>query len=501
MRYIVQPKLKGAKINKNIYGQFSEHLGRCIYGGLFVGKDSKIENVRGIRSDVVDALKKMGIPNLRWPGGCFADEYHWRDGIGEPSSRKKMINTNWGGVTEDNSFGTHEFLDLCEQLGCEPYINLNVGSGTVQEMEEWVEYMTSANVSPMTALREKNGRKEPWNVKFLGIGNENWGCGGNMRPEYYADEYRRYQTFVHQYGAEKPFKIACGAGTGFKGPNLEWTHSLMKNAGKMMDGLSLHYYTVPGASWEHKGSATDFDEDTYYRTLVFAQYIDELLAKQDAAMSEYDPEKRVWIILDEWGTWFDVEPGTNPGFLFQQNTMRDALVAGITMNAMQHHADRLKMANIAQLVNVLQSPILTEGEKMVLTPTYHAFEMYQKHQENTLLGSLLETASVDTPDGKLPVVSETASEDKDGNIVITLTNASAKDAANISLRIDGEKYEFASGRLLTGDIHDKNTFDEKNAVAPKAFKAVKTLCADDNGTEAELTLPSCSLAELLFKRA
>ncbi|NMA34672.1 MAG: alpha-N-arabinofuranosidase, partial [Clostridiaceae bacterium] len=368
-------------INKNIYGHFSEHLGRCIYGGIWVGKDSPIPNTDGIRNDVADALKKLRIPVLRWPGGCFADEYHWMDGIGPYEDRPKMINTHWGGVVEDNSLGTHEFMGFCELIGAEPYISGNVGSGTVYEMQQWVEYITFDGKSPMADLRKANGREEPWKLKYFGIGNENWGCGGNMRAEYYADVYKRYATYVRNFGDNRIFKIACGSGNF----DTNWTEVLMREAGRFMDGLSLHWYTIPTGNWSDKGSATEFGEDEWFGAMRNTLIMEKLIAMHSNIMDKYDPEKKVAMIVDEWGTWCNVEPGTNPGFLFQQNSVRDALVAGINLNIFNSHCDRVQMANIAQLINVLQSVILTEGEKMVLTPTYHVFDMYKEHMGNKLL--------------------------------------------------------------------------------------------------------------------
>ncbi|HEX8833240.1 MAG TPA: alpha-L-arabinofuranosidase C-terminal domain-containing protein, partial [Abditibacteriaceae bacterium] len=338
------------RINPNIYGHFAEHLGRCIYEGFWVGEDSHIPNTRGIRNDVVEALHNLNIPVLRWPGGCFADEYHWMDGIGPRESRTGVVNTHWGGATENNHFGTHEFFDLCELLGAAPYICGNVGSGAVLEMQQWVEYCTHPGGSPMADLRRKNGREEPWKLPFFGVGNESWGCGGNMRPEYYADEYRRYQTYVRHYTADRIYRIACGANSA----DYEWTEVLMRRAGGFMDGLSLHYYTIAG-QWEKKGSSTEFSEDEYFATLQNCLQIEELVTRHGAIMERYDPQKRVGMIVDEWGTWWDVEPGTNPGFLYQQNTQRDALVAGLSLNVFNAHCDRVQMANIAQTVNVLQA--------------------------------------------------------------------------------------------------------------------------------------------------
>ena len=375
----ILPEQGNQVISKNIYGQFSEHLGSCIYGGIWVGEGSSIPNTNGYRNDVLNALKNLKIPVLRWPGGCFADEYHWTDGIGPREKRPKMVNNNWGGVVEDNSFGTHEFLNLCEMLGCEPYISGNVGSGTVEEMAKWVEYMTSDGDSPMANLRRANGRNKPWNVKYLGVGNESWGCGGNMRPEYYADLYRRYSTYCRNFDGNNLYKIASGASD----YDYNWTDVLMKQVGDRMNGLSLHYYTI--RDWNDKGSATQFNGDDYYKTLAKCSEIEDVLIKHIGTMDKYDPKKKIGLLVDEWGTWFDVEPGTNPGFLFQQNTLRDAFVAAISLNIFNKYSDRVRMANIAQIVNVLQSMILTKDDKMVLTPTYYIFDMYKVHQDATYL--------------------------------------------------------------------------------------------------------------------
>jgi alpha-N-arabinofuranosidase len=457
-------------INRNIYGHFSEHLGRCIYEGIWVGEDSPIPNTNGIRNDVVAALKQLQIPVLRWPGGCFADEYHWKDGIGPREGRKRMINTHWGGVVENNHFGTHEFLELCEMLECEPYISGNVGSGTVQEMSEWVEYMTFDGVSPMAELRKQNGREKPWKVKYFGVGNENWGCGGNMRPEYYADEYRKYQTYVRNYGENKIYKIACGPNDF----NYEWMEVLMREAARYMDAISLHYYTVTGPSWEDKGMATDFTDDEWYTTLRKTLIMDELLKRHSTIMDKYDPEKRVGLIVDEWGTWFNVEPGTNPGFLYQQNTIRDALVAGVTLNIFHDHSERVQMANLAQVINVLQAVILTEGEKMVLTPTYHVFDMYKVHQDATSLAATVDSAPYTRGGESIPQVSVSASKDAAGRIHISLCNLDSDSAADIEIDIRGLAAQGlqVTGTELTAGVKDAhNTFEQPGAVAPTAYDA------------------------------
>lgn len=458
------------KINRNIYGHFSEHLGRCIYEGIWVGEDSPIPNTEGIRNDVLDALKQLNIPVLRWPGGCFADEYHWKDGVGPRENRKQMVNTHWGGVVENNHFGTHEFLRLCELLGCEPYISGNVGSGTVQEMSEWVEYMTFDGVSPMAAWRQENGREKPWNVKYFGVGNENWGCGGNMRPEYYADLYRRYQTYVRNYGENKIYKIACG-------PNVDdyrWMETVMREAHPYMDAISLHYYTIPGEFWTGKGPATGFSEQEWFTTMKKALHMDELITRHSVIMDQYDPNKRIGLIVDEWGTWFDVEPGTNPGFLYQQNTIRDALVAGLTLNIFHEHNDRVVMANIAQIVNVLQSVILTEGEKMILTPTYHVFDMYKVHQDAERLATHHSGADYEMNGEKIPQVSVTASRDEAGKIHVSLCNVSHAEQSDVKIQLRGLSGAVKQivGRQLAADSLDAhNTFESPEVLKPAAFTA------------------------------
>lgn len=494
----VHPDQGRETISKHIYGQFAEHLGTCIYGGLWVGEDSDIPNTDGYRNDVLKALKELQIPNLRWPGGCFADEYHWMDGIGPRENRPRMVNNNWGGTVEDNSFGTHEFLNLCELLGCEPYVSMNVGSGTVQETAQWVEYMTAED-GPMAKLRKQNGREKPWKVKYIGVGNESWGCGGNMRPEYYADLYRRYSTYCREYDGNELFKIASGASD----YDYRWTEVLMKNVGSRMHGLSLHYYTVAGWS-ESKGSATRFDDDQYYWTLGKCLEIEDVVKKHIAIMDKYDPRGRVALMVDEWGTWWDEEPGTIRGHLYQQNTLRDAFVAALTLNVFHKYAGRVKMTNIAQIANVLQSMILTREDKMVLTPTYHVFNMYKVHQEATHipLGISCDTMRVRSDfyarkegERKLPLISVTASRNAEGTMHISLANVSLTEENEVLIDLGTSDADRVEGTILTARTIDAhNTFENPDLVKPQEFKGVRL----KKGT-LRVKLPAKSIVTLAVK--
>jgi len=490
-RLIINSRNKKSKISRHIYGHFSEHLGRCVYGGIFVGKDSGIPNKNGMRTDVVDALRHIKVPNLRWPGGCFADEYHWEDGIGPVENRKRMVNTHWGGVVEDNSFGTHEFMELCGQIGCEPYVNGNVGSGSVREMQEWVEYMTFDGESPMTLLRAENGRKEPWSLKFFGVGNENWGCGGNMKAEYYADVYRHYQTYIRNFGENKICRIACGANDN----NYHWTKVMLDKARCYMDALTLHYYTITSGNWEDKGSAVDFTEAGFYQTLSSALKMEELVENHSRIMDYYDPDNRIGLIVDEWGTWHNVEEGTNPGFLYQQNTMRDALVAAVTLNIFNRNSKRVIMANLAQTVNVLQSVIHTDDDKMLLTPTYHVFDLYKGHMDATLLDSYVESVEIGHEKAVVPNLDATASQDAKGKVHITLSNLSADEPKEIDCILAGleEKNGLKiTARILSGKIDAKNDFNSPDAVKVCDYNDIKP-----TSDGCRFIIPACAVMEIV----
>jgi alpha-L-arabinofuranosidase len=458
-------------ISRFIYGQFAEHLGHGIYGGIWVGENSAIPNTRGIRNDVVQALKNIHVAAVRWPGGCFADEYHWRNGIGPRADPPKMVNTNWGGVTEDNGFGTHEFMDLCEQLGCEPVICGNIGSGTVNEMADWVEYLTSDGDNPMTALRRKNGREKPWKVKYWSVGNETWGCGGIMTADHYANEFARYSFFLKNYGGNTLCKISSG---GLQ-EDYRWTETIMKKwkdtdgwLKGYLGGYSLHYYTV--ADWNAKGSATLFDEHDWFTTLKATLKMDELVTRHSEIMDAYDPQKRIGLIVDEGGNWFDVEPGTNPGFLYQQNSLRDAMVAAVNLNIFHTHCDRVKMANIAQMVNVLQSMILTRDRDIVLTPTYYVFKMYNVHQDAALLPVDVHCASYSNGKDSIRTLSASASRDKGGTIHISVANLHSTKAQDVRCELKGAAGSKVSGEIITAaTLNAYNDFGRPESVNIKPF--------------------------------
>ncbi len=473
-------------INPNIYGHFAEHLGWCIYGGVWVGEDSPIPNTGGIRNDVVAALKKLKPAVIRWPGGCFADDYHWQDGVGPRAQRPRRVNIHWGEVVESNAFGTQEFIRFCRMVGAEPYIVGNVGSGAVRELREWVEYCNFPGDSTLAQQRAADGSPEPLDVTYWGVGNENWGCGGSFSPEDYCTEFRRYATYVRGFGKQL-YVIACGS----PGNDLEWTTRFFRKLRKdywdfnNLHGYAAHYYCGTA------GTATEYTVDQWYELIARGLYMEDLVVQQRAAMDAYDPSRKVGLIVDEWGTWHPVEPGTNRAFLFQQNSLRDALVAATSLDIFNRHADKVVMTNIAQTINVLQAMILTQGEKMLTTPTGHVYEMYAPHQGGTALRTVIESdAATYTAAGKeqqVATVSGSASL-KGKTLFLTLTNAHATDAVDVTVELlGGAAAVGGTGRVLTGEIHVHNTFDAPDTITPQPC----TLNAA--GATFTITLPPASV--------
>jgi alpha-N-arabinofuranosidase len=492
-KIILDTDLAKTKINKHIYGHFAEHLGRGIYGGVYVGEgNTKIANTAGVRNDIIEALKALKVPNMRWPGGCFADAYQWKDGIGPKKDRPSMINAWWGGVKEDNSFGTHDFLDLCERIGAEPYLAGNVGSGTVKDLSDWVSYVNHPGGSPMATLRQQNRREKPWNVKMWGVGNEAWGCGGNMTAEYYANIYRQYATFMNDWSSDaKLFRVASGANDG----DYNWTETLMKNIPlTMLSGVALHHYSV--LDWKDKGPSVAFSEAQYFKTMQEAWKMEEFITRHSTIMDKYDPDKKVALLVDEWGGWYNVEEGTNPGFLYQQNTMRDAMIAGLTLNIFNNHADRVRGANLAQMVNVLQAVILTQEEKMLLTPTYHVMKMYNVHQDATLIPIQIEAPDYQFGGNKLAAVSASCPRDASGKVNISLTNISYSRSDEVTIQLRGETFSRVSGQILSSaKINDHNTFNKPENISVIDFKNARL-----EKQVLKLTIPAHSVIVLKIEK-
>jgi alpha-N-arabinofuranosidase len=458
------------RISKHIYGHFAEHVSRVIYDGIYVGEDNaNIPNTNGVRNDIIKALKDLNIPNLRWPGGCFADTYHWKDAIGPKSERKPIENLSWGNYREDNSFGTHEFLNLCELLGAEPYLAVNMNSGTVREAVEWAQYVNHENgTSYLTDLRAKYGRSKPWNVKYWGIGNESWDCGGHMSADYYINLYKQYATAITSYfNSENLFRIAVGPGF----PDYNWTETVMREVpARRIEGLSIHHYAV---NWNHKSSSYEFNNEEYFRTMETAWFMDEFIIRNCEVMDKYDPQKRVALIVDEWGGWYDIDTSGN-GALYQQNSIRDAMIAGLTLNIFNNHSDRVRMANLAQTVNALQAVILTKNEKMILTPTYYVMEMYKVHQDALLVPVQVESKYFVLGDKKIKAVSVSASIDKTYKMHISLTNIDNQNSQQLIIDLKGFNAKKVTGRILTSSkVQDHNTFDNPTKVVPVGYNDAK----------------------------
>jgi alpha-N-arabinofuranosidase len=478
----------GAKIDRHIFGQFAEHLGRGIEEGVWVGEDSPIPNVRGIRKDVTAALRELHVPVVRWPGGCFADEYHWRDGIGPRAQRPATLNTNWGGVPESNAFGTHEFLDFVDMIGADAYINGNLGTGSAREMAEWLQYMTSDRPTSLTAERARNGHPKPWKIAYFAVGNEAWGCGGNMRPERYVDLFRQDANFLKAPEGARPLIVASGGND----DDTSWTTALISKGGPDLGAISFHAYTIPGDHWQSKGSATGFPADQWISTLAHTLRMEQYIAQNTAVMDKQDPAKKVSFAVDEWGTWYDTQPGLDPGFLYQQNTLRDAVVAALNANIFEHHADRVRLANIAQMVNVLQAMILTQGARMILTPTYHVFKMYVPFQDATSLAAELKTPQYTEAGQSVPALSLSAARTAAGAIVIALVNLDPNQAMATSIAIRGAKPSRVAGTILTAAAMDAhNTFENPDVIHPVPFQAAKF-----SGDSVSLSLPAKSIVVL-----
>jgi alpha-L-arabinofuranosidase len=495
VRIKVASEAPGPRVERHVFGHFVEHLGRCLYDGLWVGEDSPVPNVRGWRRDAVEALREIGAPNLRWPGGCFADDYHWRDGVGPRAARPRGVSA-WWGAAEPNTVGTHEFLDLCAATGAEPYICGNVGSGTVQEMRDWVEYLNApAGASSLADLRAAHGRREPAGVRLWAVGNESWACGGNMRPEYYADLYRRFATFLRDFPEAPLWRVGCGP----RDDDYTWTEVMMRACGRpllggqrLMQALALHYYCVPG-DFPPSRSATRFGEEDWDELMARTARMEEFIAGHSAIMDRHDPERYVALAVDEWGAWHAPEPGTPPGHFHQQGTVRDAVMAGYTLNTFIRHASRVRVANLAQTANVVHALFLTDGPRLLRTPTWDVFALYRGHHDALALPVELDGAGERAWQGRrYPALSAAASRAADGSVNLTLCNLDY--ARPLAVAVECGALAAAGARgLRSAAPQDHNTF-----ATPDAVRARAVATPARSGTAWETELPPHSVTTLTF---
>jgi alpha-N-arabinofuranosidase len=470
-----------ARISKHIYGHFAESPGTAVYPGIWVGPDSSIPNTRGIRKDVVEALQNVKAANLRWPGGAYAERYRWRDGIGPLSSRKPHEEFN----DETNEFGTHEFLDFCDMVGCEPYLCCSTTSGTVEEARDWLRYLTADDDSGPAKLRRKNGRREPWNARLWAVGNEVWAyCD---KPAPYAGKFLEYEEAMRAATDQDLYLVACGPG----GTRYDWTDTLMRIVGTRMEGLAFHHYTLAGP-WADKGPALGFTEQHWALSMQNSFGIETMVYKHSEIMDRYDPGKKVALVMDEWGVWHSGASHMPEDCPHSPGTIRDAIVAAMMLNMFNNHCERLRVANIAMLVNALHPLYITHEDRLLRTPTSHVYEMFTVHHEATML-PLITTADRGLPyDYTMPGFNASASRDDAGRIHLTLCNVTVDSDREISCRLASGNINSARGRILTSDAIDgHNTFREPDRVAPAPFEGASI----DNGI-VKIALPARSVVLL-----
>ncbi len=462
------------RIRPELHGQFAEHLGSCIYGGLWLGKD--------YRRQAVDYLRALEIPVLRWPGGCFADDYHWRDGIGPAAKRPKSVNLHWGKYVEDNSFGTHEFIRLCRLIRTEPYLAGNVGTGTPQELRDWMEYCNHPAGSSLSDERAANGSPEPFGVRYWGVGNENWGCGGQMTPEEYAAHYRRFSTFLRGFGDARPFLIACGPSRN----DLDWSRRFLDAMGRRLgqiQGFAMHFYS------RGRDYATQFTVDAMQEQLSSFAGLEKAILDQRALLDKYDPKRNVGLMVDEWGVWDRMVPEEEKryGRLWQQITMRSAVAAALGLNVFHRQADKLIMGNLAQMVNVLHALLLTEGDRTVRTSTYYVWELMKPHRGKTAV-------RVENPDTAPLGLSVSASR-QEKELVLTFVNPKHDAAVTVNCTLAGSTAAGGSARILHHqDLNACNTFDQPDRIVPRPHPVSAT------GSAIRLELPPLSVATVLVRR-
>jgi alpha-N-arabinofuranosidase len=473
-------------IRPAIQSQFAEHIGGVIYDGIWVGPESKVANIGGIRKTLVEHVKQLGPVVVRWPGGCFADKYHWRDGIGPPANRPRRFG-RWREETETNQFGTHEFVRFCQICGVEPYFAANVGTGSPEEFQQWVEYANApAGSTTLADERATNGRSDPFRVRYWGVGNESWGCGGKFTPEDYCREYRRFTEWLPQYGVPL-YLIAAGPNSN----DLDWTRRFFARwadgAKATIQGWAPHYYC--GTT----GHALRFTQDQWYEQLHKANRMEALIRDQWAVLAEFDPKHTIKLVIDEWGSWHPAGTEINPRHLYEQmGTLRDALVAALSLDTFNRHADKVDMANIAQLVNNLHSLFLADGDRFVATPTFHVYTMYRAHQ-----GARAVRIEVGTPEitfragggpSRIFRLAGSASRSGPRDATLTLVHSHATETAEIRIILSGGAAEHVRHTVLSdAQLNAHNTFEQPGRLIPRTTETSL------RGAELRCTVPPASI--------
>jgi alpha-N-arabinofuranosidase len=494
----IMPSETIGTISPEIYSHFIEHLGGVIYDGVWVGEGSKIPNTRGIRNSFIDMMRAVKAPVLRWPGGCFADSYDWHDGIG-PRSKRRARAAFWG-QQDSNEYGLHEFMQTCRLIGCKPYLAANLRTQPARDFYEEIEYCNApsgklpshsaapAAVNGLAALRAANGDTEPFHVDLWGVGNETWGCGGNLTPEEYAAEFRRFTAWTPSYSNEPLRFVAVGP----NGDDVQWTQRLFKALyanpeRRKLWGLSVHYYTSGGAEKFATGDALQFTDGEFYDLLTRGSLMEKIVNDHWGAMGNDPRQPSVKLVVDEWGAWYGKGTELTPDYhLSQQSTVRDALLTGITFDIFQRHADKVAVAAVAQSVNCLHSLMLTQGDKVALTPTFNVFKMYLPHQGATAVRAEFTASSIDNPLGNKPVqvggnsyigelapvktlagLSGSASipAGQPRQLTLTVVNPHIDRPMTTEILVRGASIASAKGTVLASrDIHDHNDFSQPDAV-------------------------------------
>ena len=502
------------EISSNIYGQFTEHIGGVIYDGVWVGEKSKIPNQYGIRSQLVDMMKQIHVPVIRWPGGCFADSYDWKDGIGAKRPRRTnfwevdhdalRLHDKGPQLFESNEFGTNEFIRFCRLTGAQPYLAANLRSLPALDFDHWVEYCNSPTGSTTLAeMRAAAGFPEPFNVRYWGVGNESWGCGGDFTPEEYASEFRRYSEWIPRYGVDLQL-----IGSGPSDNDIDWTHRFFQQIysdrpynNPSFTGWSVHHYAWnlsrgKTKDWSAgKGDALQFDAADWYELLRECDRMEQIIHDQWAVMGQYDTQHRVKLVVDEYGPWYREGTELDPTHLFgQQITLRDALGTALTLDTFNRNPEKVSMAACAQLVNNINALFMAHEDRFFATPNFHIFAMYAAHQGGQALRTEFSAPEVQYMRDEQPArfwgLNGSASR-KDRVVTLTIVNPDLSKTAETQIALRGAAITSASGTVLAAhDMHAHNTFDQPDAVTPA------TLAVAVRGDLLNVSIPAASVTRL-----